>query len=117
MATISELYERDDPVSARDIDVPPWIESGITCADVASICEGGCASGAYMPAVTYWQANETMAKHGDDVLQFIDDTMGELPDVPKNSSWSGIAVFFLSVAVELWASNVAESIDFAEDED
>ena len=85
-------------------DVPAWIDQGITPCDVAAICQGGCASGAYMPAVTYWQARETMSEHGDDVLQFIEDVRGELTSVPEGKSWSGIAVHFLSDAVELWAS-------------
>ena len=46
------------------IDVPAWIKDGITNYDVASINEGGCASGAYMPAVTYHEALETMNEHG-----------------------------------------------------
>lgn len=86
--------------------VPAWIDQGITPCDVAAICQGGCASGAYMPAVTYWQARETMSEHGDDVLQFIEDVRGELPSVPEGKSWSGIAVHFLSDAVELWASGI-----------
>ena len=85
-------------------DTPEWIETkhmdGWT---IDAIQQGGCASGAYMPAVTYYDAAQTMAKHGDDVLQYIDDVIG-LGEVrpPKDSSWSGIACFYLSLAVELW---------------
>lgn len=81
---------------------PVWMDA-VDVDDVIAISQGGCASGAYMPAVTYHIANQVMAKYGDDVLEFIEDHLGELPAVPKGESWSGIAVFYLSSAVELWA--------------
>lgn len=103
------LWNYDAPI-AELIDVPPWIEDNITGTDVAAIIQGGCASGAYMPAVTYHHAAGTMTKHGDDVLQFVEDNYGELPPVPQGESWSGIAVFYLSVAVELWARGVEDEL-------
>lgn len=104
------MWNNENPVSALDIDVPAWIEQDITPADIAAICQGGCDSGAYMPAVTYHTATETMAKHGDDVLQYIQDAIGGLPIVPPDSSWSGIAVFYLSYAVDLWAASVEDEV-------
>lgn len=98
-----DLWNTDKPVSDFDIDVPAWIEQDITCADVAAIVQGGCASGAYMPAVTYHTARETMGEHGDDVLQYIQDIFGELPKPADDESWVGIAVLYLSTAVEAWA--------------
>lgn len=103
-----ELYEYEHPIASLGIEVPAWIEQDITGCDVADICQGGCASGAYMPAVTYRQALATMSEHGDDVLQFIEDSMGELPAAPEGVSWSGLAVYYLSGAVELWASSIAD---------
>ena len=84
---------------------PDWItcNQSLDLSDIQAIQQGGCASGAYMPAVTYYTATQTMSEHGDDVLQYIEDSLGELPDIPTGESWGGIAVFFLSVAVELWA--------------
>ena len=84
-------------------DQPAWITQHLDIADIQAIQQGGCASGAYMPAVTYYDARITMGEHGDDVLDYIEEQLGELPEIPKDSSWSGIAVFFLSVGVELWA--------------
>ena len=100
-----ETLNRDIEQNITDlgIDVPEWIEQDIDTSQVASIIQGGCASGAYMPAVTYYNARMTMAAHGDDVLQYIEDALGELPQPSKGESWSGIAVFYLSYAVELWA--------------
>jgi hypothetical protein len=106
--TTEEMWECNDPVTGFDIDVPSWIDQDISPYDVAAICQGGCASGAYMPAVTYHTARETMNEHGDNVLQYIEDSYGELPQPPADTSWDGRACFFMSVAVELWAS-MAES--------
>lgn len=94
-------------------NTPAWIEGDLEYYDVDSIQRGGCASGAYMPAVTYHTATQTMAEHGNDVLQYIEDNLGELPEIPKGESWGGIAVFFLSYAVELWAGQF--DVDDVED--
>lgn len=103
------------------IDIPAWMDQDIALADIDAIYEGGCASGAYMPAVTYWQARQTMNDHGDDVLTFIEDQYGDLPAVPRGESWSGIAVHYLSIAVELWVSSVRDEVraalDAANDDD
>jgi hypothetical protein len=84
-------------------EVPAWVRQDISPYDIAAICQGGCASGAYMPAVTYHIARDTMYEHGDDVLDYISDSLDELPKPADQESWSGIAVFYLSYAVELWA--------------
>jgi hypothetical protein len=104
------LWNNNNPVADYDIDVPAWIEQDISAYDIAAIIQGGCASGAYMPAVTYHIANSVMGEHGDDVLDYIDSVMGELPEVPRSTSWSGMAVFYLSCAVELWASSVEDDL-------
>ena len=109
-----------DPERVLDtdkIDIPEWLEerNSWTVAEVESINHGGCASGAYMPAVTYHTARETMSLYGDSVLTYIEDAMGELPEIPKGESWSGIACFFLSYAVELWASGVVGAIEDGQD--
>ena len=115
-----DLWDFDETVDAL-IDVPDWIDSDITGTDIAAICQGGCSSGAYMPAVTYGQASETMAEFGDEVLEYLEHQYGELPTVPDGTSWSGMAVFFLSCAVEAWARNaeaqLEEALDFQEEED
>jgi hypothetical protein len=99
------LWNYDEEITDL-VDVPAFIEQNIFATDVASIIQGGCASGAYMPAVTYYDAKQTMNEHGDDVLQFIEDAYGELPQPPAGKSWSGLACFYLSCAVELWAHGV-----------
>ena len=114
-----DLWNNDKPISEQfdEIDIPKWIEQNITPADVAAIVQGGCASGAYMPAVTYFDALQTMASHGDDVLDYIQGQMGDLPNVPSTISWSGMAVHFLSAAVELWASGVHDTLESKDEEE
>lgn len=98
--------EMRDVEASKVKDVPKWVEADITLDDVEAIQQGGCASGAYMPAATYATALETMAEHGDDVLDYIGDVSDvSLPDM-GDTSWAGVAVHFLSCAVELWALSV-----------
>ena len=110
--TDSQLWEHDVPVSTFGIEVPQWIAQDITCYDVAAIVQGGCDSGAYMPAVTYHKAIETMAEHGDDVLAYVEDALDPMLDV-SGMSWGGVACHFVSCAVELWASSVEDELEEA----
>lgn len=104
------MNTNEKPLVDFDFDVPNWIEQDISALDVETIVQGGCASGAYMPAVTYHSALKTMNEQGDEVLQYIEDTMGELPTPDKDISWSGLACFYLSCAVELWANIVIDEV-------
>lgn len=91
---------------------PDWIEAGITATDIAAICRNGCASGAYLLAVICHAAARTMHEHGDEVIEYIIDELGDLPK-PSDAveSWQGLAVFYLSMAVELWASGVESMLE------
>jgi hypothetical protein len=115
-----DLWNTETPISdidGLDVDIPAWLSDDISPNDVAAIVQGGCASGAYMPAVTYGQALATMGRHGDDVLDYIEDALGEIPPPPADSSWSGLACFYLSTAVELWASSVESVLEDFEPEE
>jgi hypothetical protein len=123
---MTDLWNIDKPVTdyceeaePPELDVPDWIEQDITCSTVAAIVQGGCASGAYMPAVTYHQALKTMSEHGDAVLGYLSEHVLLSPP-PDESSWSGIAVHHLSMAVDLWAFNIegplTQAIEDAEEE-
>ena len=111
----SILWDHDEPVATyvTDMEPPEWIGEGITPADVAAINQGGCASGAWMDAVTYHKAAEIMGEHGNDVLEYIENDLGEIPQPPQGSGWSALAVFYLSMAVELWCSSVADELETA----
>lgn len=113
MSEITELHERfkpDTKISELGINVPKWIESDVTISDVAGIYQGGCASGAYMPAVTYHVAHETMHDHGNKVLDFISDRAMEYPYIKENQSWKGHNCDVISLAVELWAMEVVSEL-------
>lgn len=115
-----DLWNTQDAIAnipGLDLEVPAWIDADISPYHVAAICQSGCASGAYMPAVTYSKALATMQEHGDDVLDYIDDALGELPQPPAGTSWSGLAVFYLSTAVELWASSAEMVLEDFEPEE
>lgn len=116
--TDQEIWNCETPIAELlDISVPAWIEQEIAASTIASITQGGCASGAYMPAVTYWTANDVMASYGDDVLDYISNTLGELPTPPAFESWKGRASFYLAYAVELWAGDMLGQLGELELED
>ena len=117
--TMTALWSTEEEVKSFGIEVPKWIEQDIGASQVAAILQGGCESGAYMPAVTYYQARETMNEYGDaedGVLTYIQDAYGELPQVKADESWAGIACFYLSLAVELWVSSIKEELASAIEE-
>lgn len=106
------LWNHETPVRELGVDVPAWIDQDIDGSTLAAIVQGGCASGAYMPAVTYHEALATMAEHGDDILDFIESIYGYVPSLsPASGSWAGIACNVVSEAVELWASQAAEEVE------
>jgi hypothetical protein len=86
------------------LEIPAWIEQDITCGTVMEICVGGCDSGAYMPAVTYYTAKETMAKHGEEIVDFIVERLGQEGLANDHDSFGAICCFFVSSAVDLWAT-------------
>ena len=80
--TTSILYGSEDTPASEHVTVPKWIDPDITLGTIAAVYEGGCESGAYMPAVTCHQAAKTMAEYGDDVLQFIEDCACDDSELP-----------------------------------
>lgn len=98
----STIPESEVPVWARGMDWTGW--------DVKAVAEHGCGGGTYMPAVTYHEALETMAEHGDDIFDYI-DVDGDPSELPLRVSWSGMACYFVSRAVELWAGNTMHRIE------
>jgi hypothetical protein len=99
-----ELYD-------LDIEVPDWVDGDITVGTVESIYQAGCSSGAYMPAVTYHEAMHTMSECGDDVVDYLvrSDWDGEIR-IEQISGWAGMACHLLTLAVEIWAGEVWDSV-------
>ena len=119
--TDDEIWSNEERLTELDwgasgFEVPEWIDEDISPSTIAAIVEGGCASGAYMPAVTYYDALNIMRDYGDDVLDYLESAMDEPFAIPAGLSWGGIAVFFLSTAVELWAFGVYEELTGLEEE-
>lgn len=111
MDTRTILYSTEAEVQSFGIEVPRWVEQDIDANQVAAILEGGCESGAYMPAVTYSDALETMGEHGDRVMDFIEEQLGAVvPQPSAEASWAGMACHFMSLAVELWASSIEDEL-------
>ncbi len=118
--TNEQIWNDERPIEyipEFSLEIPGWIGAHITPCDIIAITEGGCASGAWMDAVTYHTANSTMDIHGDDVLEFIEEHAGELPPMPDSISWSGLAAHYLSCAVELWACMAMDELENCEPEE
>ena len=114
--TDQEIWDEDTPITDLDVDieVPSWIEQDISPQDVAAIVQGGCSSGAYMPAVTYHQALATMDEYGDDILDYIDNIYGEIPEpVDKGISWSARASYYVSIAVQSWSLSAHDELKYS----
>lgn len=113
-----DLWNDEEPIADRfdGVDVPAWISDDISPYDVAAICQGGCASGAYMPAVTYFDARKTMMEHGDDVLDYLADIDAEYT-VDTTKGFSQMMCDLLSTAVEFWAFNAQSVIEDHEPEE
>ena len=118
--TPSQLKQLDDnghdteEVTEALNDQPEWLLAmgGINeVSEIVSIYQGGCASGAYMPAVTYNTALLVMNEHGDGILEFIEGNMGEIPAPKQGESWAGMAVYYVSMAVELWVGDVVTQFE------
>lgn len=93
-------------------DQPEWMVGGM---GIASICElqailqSGCAANAHR-SVYYYDAQKVMAGYGDEVLDYIENQLGDLPNV-TGQGWSQMASTYLSCAVELWCSQFADTLD------
>ena len=72
-------------------------------ADIASIDEHGAGSN-FMPAQVYWSAKAALQSWEDPIFDLIQDSLGEIPAPPNHNSWRGMACFYVSLAVELWAA-------------
>lgn len=99
-------------------DQPEWLLAmgGINdLAELKAIYQGGCASGAFMPAVTYHTANNIMCDFGDDVIEYLDsESCHDFALNPAEDSWSGFASKLLSCAVESWVYTVINTLNLNE---
>ena len=102
--------------SPTEFNQPIWLDYALSPADVAAIIQGGCASGAYMPAVTYHKALATMDMHGDEIFDFLESVAGEVPKPADIESWDSLAMFYVSRAVEYFSWNFSHLADWENEE-
>jgi len=79
-----------------------WPDDNLTLADIEGIQRTRRAGQAYMSAVCYASALSHMDCCGDDVMKFIEDMLGGIPILQKTISCSGLAVYYLSLAIDLY---------------
>ena len=108
--TRDQAWNTDTPIRDLGVKVPRWIEQDISPLVVSSIAKGGCASHAYLPAVEYWSAMNILLDHGDDVLGYLDEVLGEIPSPPEGTSWAGMACYYLCYAIDVWSGSALEQI-------
>ena len=102
-------------------DQPDWLVfmSRIdSIEEIASILEGGCASGAYMPAVTYHTANKCVNEHGEDMLEYIHNKCDlKLKDLvtDKVETFNDLNTTICSMCVENWCYSFSSVIEILKD--
>ena len=89
------------------VEIPEWLDQEISLEECLSINESGCGGAAYRPAIIDAEALETMAKHGDEIFEYLIETFGALPEIVSDS-WRQMATDYVSAAVEVWCSQFYE---------
>lgn len=79
--------------------------------ELLSIYEGGCASGAYIPAVTYYTANQCMANAATSVEDELSELDYEITFNPSEDSFSQFASKLCAMAVESYVSKFSDVIE------
>lgn len=95
-------------------DQPEFIRSMQDIDEVSelqAILQGGCASGAYMPAVTYFSALECMNEHYEEIEEILNDYCDQYVFDPQSQSWASFATELVSAAVEIWVMQFADTLD------
>lgn len=85
-------------------------------SELLAIYQGGCASGAYMPAVTYWSALECMKECSDSVEAQIEH-MEEVTWKVSEETFAGFCTKLCSMAVEDYVQQFSEVIEVLETTD
>ena len=97
-----------------------WLElDQLDWYSIQEVAEHGCSGGSYMPAVVYHKAVATMAEHGDEIWEYLEDMYGEVPKpcTPQyQGTWSRLCVFYVSAAVECWCSEAVAHIQHMEEQ-
>ena len=73
-------------------------------SDMHAIQQGGCESGAYVPAVTYYTAKKILLEHENEILELINllHYTDEMTFDMQNETIGQFAVKIVSLAVDVW---------------
>jgi hypothetical protein len=84
------------------IPCPLWINSSGSISRELLLRMADVGSEGMIPQTTWCEdAVETMRLYGEDVLKFIEETLGEVPTM-SIYSWRTLAVELVTLAVDLW---------------
>ena len=82
-------------------------------SDLQAIEQGGCESGAYMPAVTYYTAKNIMVEYHSEIENIVSDVVDHFMFNPAIDGFDGFCVEIVSIAVECWVSRFnLEGVDW-----
>jgi len=103
---IANGYDLQDFLESVTTDQPEFIKhmgAIDSISELQAIQQGRCASGAYMPAVTYATALDAMNQHYEEIESILYQHGAEpLTFDHTDETWAGFAVKLVSLAVELW---------------
>ena len=80
-------------------------------SELIAIYEGGCSSGAYMPAVTYYTASQCMASDASGSVEEELEDYGGITFNPAEESFSQFASKLCAMAVEIFVQNQSNVIE------
>ena len=119
MVEDNSMWNEEAQVQDFDIDVPFFVKFDIdadgetvrqpTAQDVAAIYHGGCSSGAWMPAVTYYTAGRNIAENAREIEEYLDAAGIEI-EKGAHDDIMMVAVRMVSTAVSVWAERVHEEL-------
>ena len=75
--------DSETKVCDLSVQVPPWIDQDITLGTLTDIIEQGYA-------VLYGSALAIMTAYGDEVLQYLEDTLGE-----RRPKWTSEHLYYI----------------------
>ena len=67
--------------------------------------------GLYAPAVDHGLAHESMAEHGDLILEFLEEESAADLVMPQGKQWTDLNALVVKTAVMLWADILAEQLE------
>jgi hypothetical protein len=84
------------------LQTPSWITAVITPRDLADLYENEDRNSLMWSASVPSMAGEVMKAQDNDVLHYLIDRRGVLPEPPKDSTWDEPASFYLVQATKQW---------------